>query len=160
VVVASETDFGTERFRAGATVHVQRSGAVEALTIVESREQDNRWIVGFRGIDSIDQAEDLRGLELKVAGEDLHPLGPATYYVHDLVGCEVRTMTGDAVGRVVKVELDTGVPVLVVDGRDGRGEVLVPFVDAICRRVDLAAKRIQIDPPDGLIGLNKRAAGR
>jgi ribosomal 30S subunit maturation factor RimM len=49
------------------------------------------------------------------------------------------------------VDLTTGVPVLVVAAR---GEVLVPFVDAICRRVDPATRVIEIDPPDGLIEPN------
>jgi ribosomal 30S subunit maturation factor RimM len=52
---------------------------------------------------------------------------------------------------VDRVDLATDVPVLVVSGR---GEVLVPFVDAICRRVDPEARVIEIDPPDGLIALN------
>ena len=61
---------------------------------------------------------------------------------------------GMAVRDMVMYTLRTGrwwVPVLVVVGR---GEVLVPFVDAICRRVDPEARVIEIDPPDGLIALN------
>jgi ribosomal 30S subunit maturation factor RimM len=60
-------------------------------------------------------------------------------------------MSGERVGVVDRVDLATAVPVLVVVAR---GEVLIPFVDAICRRVDLDARVIEIDPPDGLIALN------
>ena len=100
---------------------------------------------------SIDEAETLRGLELRIPEADLRALGPNAFYVHHLVGCEVRTIGGERVGVVDRVDLATGVPVLVVTGR---GEVLVPFVDAICRRVDPAARVIEIDPPEGLIALN------
>jgi ribosomal 30S subunit maturation factor RimM len=47
---------------------------------------------------------------------------------------------------------------LVVDG--DRGEILVPFAVDICVSVDVAAKRIQIDPPDGLLDLNESTRRR
>jgi 16S rRNA processing protein RimM len=156
VVVAPDTDFGEERFRTGETVYVQRHGVVGPLTIVASRPQAGRWIVGFDGIGSIDDAETLRDAELRVHAETLRRLGPGGYYVHDLVGCEVRTIAGRQVGRVSRVELGAGAPMLVVAGR---GEVLVPFAEAICRRIDLEARLIEIEPPEGLVDLN-RATGR
>ena len=74
--------------------------------------------------------------------------------MHDLVDCDVVTATGQSIGRVTRVELGTGTPLLVVDAGK-RGEVLVPMADTICRRIDVAGKRIEIDPPEGLIDLNK-----
>jgi 16S rRNA processing protein RimM len=153
VVVAIETDFAEDRFRVGEVMYVLRSGAVEPLTVVTSRPHEGRWIVGFDGVRSIGEAEVLRGLELRIAPNALHELGPGGYYAHDLVGCDVRGMEGALVGRVERVELATGVPMLVVGGPD---EVLVPFVDAICRHVDVAGKLIEIDPPEGLIDLNRK----
>jgi ribosomal 30S subunit maturation factor RimM len=41
---------------------------------------------------------------------------------------------------------------LVVAGSDG--EVLVPFTEAFCRRVDVKARSVEIDPPAGLLELN------
>ena len=152
VVVAPESDFAEERFKVGETLHVSHGGEVPGkLTVSSSRFHDGRWVVGFDGVVSIDDAETLRGLELRIPEEDLRELGPNAFYVHHLVGCDVRTVRGDRVGVVSRVDLTTGVPVLVVTAR---GEVLVPFVDAICRRVDPVARVIEIDPPDGLIGLN------
>jgi 16S rRNA processing protein RimM len=156
VVVDPETDFGDERFRPGAVVYAERDGAVGTLTVAESREMRGRWVVGFEGVGSIDAAETLRGLELRIPADALHPLGPSAYYVHDLVGCEVQTVEGTSVGTVERIDLATVPPMLVVQGG---GEVLVPFADAICRRVDLAGRTIVIDPPDGLIELNRPARG-
>ncbi|HUL73200.1 MAG TPA: ribosome maturation factor RimM [Vicinamibacterales bacterium] len=155
VVVAPETDFGAARFGSGATVSILDGDDIRALRIVGSREHDGRWVVGFEGVGTIDDAERLRGRELKVPAETLQPLEDGRYYVHDLVACEVVTIGGEAVGRVDRVEFGTGTPVLVVTGR--RGEVLVPLAGPICRRVDPAAHLIVIDPPEGLIELN---AGR
>jgi 16S rRNA processing protein RimM len=66
----------------------------------------------------------------------------------------VRRTDGSRVGRVERVDLATGVPQLAVDA--GGEEVLVPLVDAICRRIDVAEKVIEIDPPEGLIDLNRK----
>jgi 16S rRNA processing protein RimM len=155
VFVKPETDFAEDRFRPGQTLHVCRSGTVERLTVADSRTLEGRWIVGFADVDSIGAAEALRGLELRIAPDEIRALTAGSFYIHDLVGCEVRTVAGERIGLVEGVALDTGVPVLVVGGE---GEVLVPFVDAICRRVDPGARLIEIEPPDGLIALNSRKA--
>jgi 16S rRNA processing protein RimM len=159
VVIAPETDFGTERFGPGAELCRLDDGAVKPLRVAESREMRGRWVVAFEGISSIDAAERLRDAELRIPAEALHALGESTYYVHDLVGCEVRTAAGGRVGSVERVELATTPPLLVVCGPPAEGEVLVPLVETICRRVDIAARRIEIDPPDGLIELNRPGSG-
>jgi 16S rRNA processing protein RimM len=155
VVVFSETDFGDERFGIGSTLFTERGGPVETVTITASRQHDGRWIVGIEGVASISDAETLRGLELRIPAAAMKPLGPGAYYTHDLVGCVVRTTDGTTVGTVDRVDLGVGIPMLVV-GADGE-EVLVPFTDAICRSVRLDERAIEIDPPRGLLELNRRA---
>jgi 16S rRNA processing protein RimM len=156
VVVEPETDFGAERFGPGACVHVLRAGRVEPLTVTASRETKGRWVVAFEHVQSIDAAEALRDAELRILADALHSLGASQFYVHDLVGCQVRTMDGTLVGPVARVELGTVPPLLVIAGH---GEILVPFADHICRRVDVAARTIEIDPPEGLIELNRPGSG-
>jgi 16S rRNA processing protein RimM len=156
VVVAPETDFGDERFEPGATLHVQRGDAIELLRVATSRAHDGRWVIGFDGVRSIDEAEALRDRELRIPEAELHALGSNEFYVHDLVGCEVRTMTGVSVGRVRRVELGTSTPMLVIGEREDADDVLVPLVDAICRRIAVEERVIEIDPPDGLIDVNRR----
>jgi 16S rRNA processing protein RimM len=69
------------------------------------------------------------------------------------VGCAVQTAEGATVGTVVRVESGAGGSRLVVDG--ARGEILVPLAVDICVEVDVAGRRIRIQPPDGLLGLNE-----
>jgi 16S rRNA processing protein RimM len=153
VVVVPETDFPAERFAPGATLYREMAGEAVPLRVVESRAHDARWVVGFDGVNTIDAAEAFRGVEVRVPVESLMALGPGAYYAHDLVGCVVRTKAGALVGPVVKVDLGAGVPLLVVGG-DG-GEVLVPFADVFCRAVNLAERVIEIDPPPGLLEVNR-----
>jgi len=153
VLVVSDTDFAEERFAPGSVLYVRREDTVAPIVVTESREHDGRWVVAFDGVGSITEAEALRGLELRIPAESLRPLPPGAYYTHDLVGCAVRTVAGARVGVIERVDLG-GVPMLVVAGPDG--EVLVPFTDAFCRRVDVKGRLIEIDPPAGLVDLNAR----
>ena len=154
VVVAPESDFARERFQPGAVVQWQRNGEAAPIRIVAGREFGGRWIVELEGVATMNDAETLRGLELRIPVDALHELAPGAYYIHDLEGCRVVTLAGDDIGPVVGVQFGSGAPLLKIGEPDG-GEILVPLTDAICREVDLAARRIVIDPPAGLLELNR-----
>ena len=157
VLVNPETDFAEERFRVGASVWTRSARGDEQLTISSSRLQNGRPVIAFEGMASIEEVERLAGLELRVPEEALQPLEPGRYYEHQLVGCEVEVVSGARVGamkigRVTKVEGGPGGSRFVVEGE--RGEILIPFAADICVSVDVEAKKIQIDPPEGLLDLN------
>jgi 16S rRNA processing protein RimM len=118
------------------------------------RFHNGRPIVGFEGVDDMNQAKALGGTELRVPLDRLAALPPATFYRHDLVGCAVERLDGSHIGQVTEVEGSLGGSRLVVSTE--RGDVLVPLVAEICRSIDPAGKRIVIEPPDGLIELNQK----
>ena len=154
VVVTPETDFVEERFRAGATFWTRSDRGDEALTVSSARVQNGRPVIGFEGFATIEDVERLAGLQLRVPEDALQPLAEGAYYVHDLVGCVVETTSGERVGAVRRVDGGAGASVLSVDGP--RGEVLVPLAADICVEVDIAERRIRINPPDGLLELNQK----
>ncbi len=153
VVVNPETDFAEERVRAGATLWTQSDRGDEALTVATSRLQNGRAVIGFAGVARIEDAERLLGLELRVPEESLQPLGEHQYYQHQLVGCAVETVAGERVGDVTRVDGGTIGSLLVVAAPEG--EILIPLTQAICVAVDVAARCIRIDPPEGLLDLNE-----
>jgi 16S rRNA processing protein RimM len=152
VVIHPETDFIDERFRPGASFWTRSARGESQITVATSRTQSGRPVVGFQGVSSVEQAEGLVGLELRVPEETLQPLGQGMYYLHQLEGCRVSTRSGKEVGTVGKVEGGIGGSRLVIDGE--RGEVLIPLAAEICVEIDVDAKRIVIEPPDGLLELN------
>ena len=152
VFVNLETDFPEERFQPGGELFVERGGQVERLTLTSVRFQRGRPVIAVEGIDSMDQARALAGTELRVPAEWLVSLPVGTFYRHDLVGCRVETRAGDPVGTVTDVEGTLNASRLVVAAT--RGEILIPLVSQICPVIDAAAKRIVIDPPEGLLELN------
>jgi 16S rRNA processing protein RimM len=152
VIVNLETDFPDERFHAGAELFVVRGGKIERLTLAGVRFHQGRPIVAVTGVDGIDAAQELSGLDLRVPPEWLVPLPAGTFYRHDLVGCRVETGAGRPVGIVKEVEGTAAASRLVV--ASGDQEILIPLASEICIAIDADGKRIVIEPPDGLLELN------
>ena len=153
VFVNPETDFVETRFRPGAVLWTQAAGGMKPLTVSASRVQNGRPVVAFEGMARVEDVEPLAGLELRVPEQELQPLEPGHYYEYRLVGCAVDTVRGERVGVVTRVEGGAGGSRLVVAGSDG--EVLIPLASGICVDVDVPARRIRIDPPVGLLEVNK-----
>ncbi len=99
----------------------------------------------------MNDAEALAGADLWMPAAALAPLPDGTYYRHDLVGCEVADAAGVALGTVSGVEGTLDRSYLVVKAE--AGEVMIPMVAEFCVAVDVAARRITVNPPDGLIDL-------
>jgi 16S rRNA processing protein RimM len=129
--------------------------------IISCRMHLGQAIFHFDGVQTISDAETLRGLEVQVPFEERAPLGPGRYYITDLVGCQVwQEGASAALGVVQDVqragEVKRGAPpeawILAVG--TPTGELLIPLAAEICTRIDTAARRIEVRLPEGLRELN------
>jgi len=154
VIVNPDTDFVEDRFRVGAELLANRGGRIDRMRVTAMRIHLGRPIVAFDGVETMNDAEAMAGVELRVPVAELAPLPGGMFYRHDLVGCRVETTGGQAVGDVTSVEGERGSSRLVVASPGG--DILIPLADAICVVIDIAARRIVVDPPDGLLELNRR----
>jgi len=127
-------------------------------------------LLHFEGSNSMSDAEKLVGCEVRIPFSERMPLPDASYYVNDLIGCEVwerarpsTNLTPNAatysapsslLGPVRDVQFTGGAPLLAVD--TSTGEVLIPLAQEICVSVDLAARRIEVILPEGLLYLNRK----
>lgn len=155
VIVNPETDFMEERFRVGQVMRVGPAGRTHERTIRDVRFHQGRPIVAFDGVDTMNEAETLAGTELWVPESAVGPLPEGTFYRHDLVGCQVRDTGGRVLGRVTAVEGTLDRSYLVIDG-----DVMIPLVGDICLRVDVPAREVIVNPPEGLVELYRKNAGR
>ncbi len=144
VKVESLTDF-PDRFAPGARLWV---GGVERA-VERSRSHKGEIYLKLSGFDDPEQAATLRGELLEVAEADLHALPEGDYYHYQLEGLAVRATAGEALGTVAEILEPGGNAVLLVRGP--RGEILVPFIDDVIRRVDLDAGQIEIELIEGLL---------
>ena len=153
-VVNPLTTFPEERFSVGSTLFLLRDGCIEPFTVSASRMQGGRPVIGVEGVEDMDAARELQGLEFRVPVAALVALPDGMFYHHDLIGSTVETVEGQQVGTVSDVQGDTGNSRLVVESETG--EILIPLVLDICTTIDTAAKRIVIAPPAGLLDVNRR----
>ena len=149
VTVETRTDEPDERFAPGAVLSVD--GPVKELVVERTHWHSGRLLVTFQGAQDRNDAEALRGLLLHVERDAAEtPDDPEEYYDSSLEGCEVTLADGTAVGTVAEVIHLPAQDLLSVRTPDER-DVLVPFVSEIVPSVDIAARRIVIDPPPGLL---------
>lgn len=125
---------------------------------VESvRQMQDRLVFKFRGVDSISDAELLEGAEVRIPLGDRPPLPEGEYYETDIAGCEViDRVTQESLGVVERWLEFGGPPLLEVKPRNGKDEILIPFVKSICVEIDPGNRRIVVELPDGLKDLNRR----
>jgi 16S rRNA processing protein RimM len=134
-----------ERFARLKEVRLVGDGS--AYQVEEVWEHAGALVFKFRGVDSISDAEKLRGAEVQVPKAERVALEPGEYFHSDLIGCEVRERaSGRVIGRVTSFEEYGGPPLLEIDG----GRMLIPFVEAICVDIRPDVKLIQVDLPEGL----------
>jgi 16S rRNA processing protein RimM len=110
-------------------------------------------IFKFVGVDSISAAEKLAGEFVQIPREQRLELPDGEFYQSDLIGASVADSAGRNLGIVEGWQEYGGPPLLEIQRPDGR-ELLVPFTPAICKTVDIAAKQIVVELPEGLEDLN------
>jgi 16S rRNA processing protein RimM len=127
------------------------SDARSRSRVEQCRIQGRAALLAFEGVRSIALAQALVGRLVAVPEEALAPLPRGTFYASTLVGASVVTEDGVLVGEFVGLEAAPGQDLWVVRA-EGR-EHLIPAVAEIVREVDVAARRITIRPPAGLLEL-------
>ena len=132
------------------------------------RNHPGKGVFHFAGVDSINEAEKLRGLEVQIPFERRAVLPSGCYFVTDLIGCSVFALAATIpaltsspcslseapalLGKVRDVyfpgEDQPGTPLLALD--IANGELLVPLAEDICTTIDVSARRIEVRLPEGL----------
>lgn len=106
-----------------------------------------RVVLKLVGVDTIDEAERLRGMDVRIPEEDLDSLPEGSYYHHQLRGLRVEDEAGREIGTVADIlTTGAGADVLVVTGP--AGESLVPLVASFVRQVDLERGRLVTALPE------------
>ena len=139
--------------RAGHLLRFRSKNHCTDLRIESAEHYRDRVILRLDGVSSANLAEPLVGSDIFLQSKDLVDLPEGTYYIFRLVGLEVRTPGKGRLGRVADVLRTGGTDLLLVEG-EGDRELLIPFAHSICRRVDLEAGYIEIEPPEGLLDID------
>ena len=123
-----------------------------AVAIASSRVHAGRALVTFEGIDSPDEIRDLQNWTIEIPESEARTLDEGEYFLHDLEGLALVDAEGRQRGVVKEAYEGGGGILLSVAGP--KGEFEVPFAAEICTNIDLAAKRITVNLPEGLDDLD------
>lgn len=150
VKVLRITDFD-ERFEPGEPLYwVSGEGKPEKLIIASHRQHKGFDLISFEGLPSINEVEHLKGGILQIREEQLTELEEDEYYFHEIIGCDVVLDNGAKIGRVKEILTPGANDVWVID-REGKSDVLIPYIDDVVVSVDIGKQRIIIDPIEGLL---------
>jgi 16S rRNA processing protein RimM len=156
------TDFPERRFAPGSRLLVghevpdlrsEAASATEPLEVVvrSARPHGSALLVFFDDFADRTAVGALVGMALFVRIDEALELEPGAYYEHELVGCVVSTVDGRELGSIVELMETGAADVLVIrDGQTHR-QWLVPLAEGIVSAVDVAARRVVIDPIPGLL---------
>jgi 16S rRNA processing protein RimM len=145
VKVEVVTDF-PERFAPRKVVYLN----ARPLEIESCRPHKQHLVVKLATIDSIEDAEKLRGQALTIPSSELSRLPEGQYYTFQLIGLDVLTTEGQYLGQVTDIMATASNDVYIVEGK--RGEILIPAIEDVVKSIDLEKGKIIIEAIEGLLG--------
>ncbi|MCC7452067.1 MAG: 16S rRNA processing protein RimM [Anaerolineae bacterium] len=154
------TDF-PERLNDLDTVYLGLNPADSAnLTAYEvtwaRRAKKDQWLLHLEGVDDRNEAEPLRNQYICVSLADAVPLEADEVYLFQVIGLNVQTSVGEALGRVMDV-IETGANDVYVVRGEAYGEILLPAIPTVIRNIDPDAGVMIVDIPAGLLPDNPPA---
>ena len=147
VHVESLTD-NPARFETLSDVHIELGGERRLFRLERCQASSHGWLVKFEGVEERDRAEKLKGGFLQVEIESLPELDEGRYYLFELIGMSVYTISGEHLGEITDVEQYPANDVYVVQGAGGK--LLLPAIVDVVKRVDKRERRMEVELPGGL----------
>ena len=142
--------FPCQTLSKGQTVFLsEKDGCAVPYLIVSLRSHRPFVLLKLETIDSLELAEALRERVLAVEESVLPPLQEGEYYYYQVIGLDVRTTSGEAIGAISQVFFSGGHDVWVV--QQGKKEYLIPVTEEIVRVIDIPGGNVVIEPIDGLL---------
>ena len=138
-------------FDSAREVVLDKQGDRTLHEIESSKRHGRQILIKLKGGDSIDDAQKRVLSTLYVDANTLGALAPGEYYHYQVVGLEVYDLGGERIGVITRTWSTAGGELYVVQG--ATKEHLIPAVKEIIEKVDFAAGRVIINPPEGLLDL-------
>jgi 16S rRNA processing protein RimM len=125
-----------------------RKDGERTLTVERARDHKARKVVKFKNVETVEDAEALRGWSVWLTREQIGPLDEDRWFVADIVGLDVYTDEEEYLGKLAEVMHMPANDVYVV--RNGEKEILLPVIDDVIRSVDVDSGRMVIHLMEGL----------
>jgi 16S rRNA processing protein RimM len=132
-------------------VFLHKNGMLIPYFIQSIQILNNKAVVQFQDVDSIEKAEMISNTEMYLPLSDLPKLTGTKFYYHEVIGFSVVDKTAGNIGTIKKIFDYPNQAVMQVFLNDK--EILIPINPDVILQLDRKKKEIQIDAPEGLIEL-------
>lgn len=139
-----------KEFETFDSIYVQEKDNLVEYKIEAVRYVKQMVLIKLKGIDNIDMAEALRNLYVKVKRDSLPKLQKNSYYIADLLECDVYTVDGDVLGKMDDVFKTGSNDVYVVKSTEGK-QILLPAIKDVIQNIDINNKKIIVKLMEGLL---------
>lgn len=150
VKVISNSDFKEERFKKGSQLYIDFNGDHIEVVVATHREHKGADLLKFKHLNSINDVEKYRGCDLLVATDHLDELDENEFYYFEIIGCTVKTTSGEEIGEITEI-LETGANDVWVVKRPNQKDALIPYIEDVVKVVDIEAKEVIIEVLEGLL---------
>lgn len=151
VKVVRITDF-EDRFEPGNTLYFFYENSKDPIQLkIQTHRMHKQFdLLQFESYDSINQVEDFKRGMLAISRDQTETLTDGDYYYYEIIGCNVETTEGEALGEIVEV-LAPGANDVWIVRRANQKDLLIPYIDQVVKEVDTVAKKVVIEPMEGLL---------
>ena len=139
-----------ERFDELKKVYIVNKKSRKEYEVEEVKYHKNMVLMKFKGIEKVEDAENLRNCYLEIDRKDAKQLEEDTYYIVDLIGLDVYTDEGKNLGKLDDVFNTGSNDIYVVKDELGK-QILLPAIKEVIKNVDLENKRITVHLLEGLV---------
>lgn len=137
------------QFKDFKVLYIQEKHNIHELQIEEVKFSKNLVLLKFKGIETIEQAEELRNLYLQAKRSDIK-LEEGAHFIVDLIGLEIYTEEGILLGKLKEV-LQPGANDVYIVEDEAKKEILLPAIPDVIKNIDIANSRIIVKLLKGLI---------
>ncbi len=138
-----------KEFETFKSIYIQKGQELIEFKIEKVGYVKNMVLLKLFGIDDINEAEKYRNLYLKINRNILPKLPDNTYYIADLLECEVITCEGDILGKVDDVFNTGSNDIYAVKDENGK-QLLIPAIKEVIKQIDIPNKKIIVKLMEGL----------
>ena len=157
VKVKSQSDFEERFLNPGIRWLQKENESPSKIELTHGYQQPGKetFVIKFQGINTRNQAEELKKYKILVKTNSLPKLKKEEYHLLELVNLQVKTLENDElkiIGKVINLENEKN-NLLVIELFKNQKKVLIPFVKEIVTVVDIKNNFLIINPPKGLMEL-------
>lgn len=156
IILDVHTDF-PERLRSGKKLFIGEER--KPMTLSDSRPHAKGMLLKFKGIETPEEAGQLRNQWVYVKATELPKLPEGKIYQHELFGFAVVDEDGNALGELVEI-IETGANDVYVVRSEAGKEILLPAIPSVILEADSTQRVMRVHLLEGLVDDRKSGDGK